>query len=384
MAIELRQITPTGGYGEILPDWSELTFSQDLLQPGTLTFHYPVDGRHADTLTHGKIFAVLLDGVEPLNGRFYYDEGTGSRIAEADGAEAVYGCTSVLGLGEAMKLAPAVGSTFADENLFSFLDKTPGFLARNVVNNAGARATALAAFPDWLTYPMTGFTDLADSAGINWGQTVDVRFNSGDSLVTVMDWLTSNGYAEPLMDKKVMRLYEPAHNGTNLAVGSNPVTLQTGRDFLEATYQTSSKDLVNSLLVLGENNSCAWVQDAASASQYGYREGTLSVSNASSQDTLTSAGQAWLSTRKNPRYSYTYTVSAQYLDTATGLPRPFVDYRVGDSVLILDGFATSVQRIRLMSATWPNSTTPAVNLTVNDLFAEREAEVDRRMSRLGI
>lgn len=386
MAIELRQITSVGAYGEIFPDWSDLTFSQDLLEPGTLTFDYPIDGANAELLLHGIILAVLIDGFEPINGRFVYDEGKGSRVASSDDPISTYGCSGVLSLGANMSLAPAIGSTIFTEDLFQFLDKTPGYLARQVLLNTFSRANALASMPSWITYPVTTFSDSNDSDFTPWPQTVDVTFGSGDTLTDVLSWLTTNGFAEPYMDKRDLMLFNPANNGTDLSTGTNPTVLATGRDFEEATYQTTSKELINSLLVVGDDNSCAWVQDAASAAQYGYREGKMTVSNASQQSTLIAAGQAFLNLHKTPRWSYTYSVPAIYLDQAnpTGTDLPFVDYRVGDSVLIMDGLSSSVQRIRLMSATWPSARSSTVNLSVNDLFGERDVELERRLSRLGI
>jgi hypothetical protein len=199
-----------------------------------------------------------------------------------------------------------------------------------------------------------------------------------------MDWLTASGFAEPYMDKKVLKLVLPDNNGTNYTTGANPVVLQTGRDFVEATYQTTSRDLVTALLVLGEEGACTWVYDEDAIDEYGYREGTLSVSNASTQATLAAAGNAFLSIRKIPRYSYTYSVSALYLEKLGGSARPFIDYQVGDSILILDGAATSVQRIRLLSASWPNARSSTINLTVNDFFAEREVLLNQRLNRLGL
>src|SRR4051812_41032695 len=97
MAVELRVVDAAGNPGEILPDWANLTFSQDLLAPGTLTFDYPTfGGRNANLLTHGVRLAVGMDGVEPLNSRFTYFEGTGSRIAETDGGFATFSCNSNL------------------------------------------------------------------------------------------------------------------------------------------------------------------------------------------------------------------------------------------------------------------------------------------------
>jgi hypothetical protein len=167
MAIELRQITSVGAYGEIFPDWADLTFSQDLLEPGTLTFDYPIDGANAELLVHGVVLAVLIDGFEPINGRFVYDEGKGTRVAASEDPTASYGCSGVLSLGDRMSLSPAIGSTIFTEDLFQFLDKTPGYLVRQVLLNTFSRANVFGAMPNWVTYPITTFSDTQDSALIN-------------------------------------------------------------------------------------------------------------------------------------------------------------------------------------------------------------------------
>lgn len=385
MAVELRQVTPDGDYGEILPDWSDLTFSQDLLNPGALTFNYPLDGRNAEVLRHNTVLTCLLDGQEPMNGRFTYSEGQGSRLGDSGEQNmASFGCSSTIDRFKNMLLAPAFGSVFADENMFDFKNKTAGWLVTNAINNAMSRGNQLSGNPqEWLTHPITTFDEVYDSAGKMWPTTYDVKFPPGTKVQGVFDWVVGRGFAEPQMVGKELRLYSPENNGRNLTTGSKPTVLQTGRDLIEATYQTTSKDLVNALLVLGDDNTCVWVYDQDSINQFGYREDTLTVGNASSVSTLTAAGNVYLSTRKIPRYSYTYSVGALYLESVSSVARPFIDYQVGDSILILDGVFTSVQRLRLLSATWPSSRSATVNLTVNDFFAERDVEFDRRITRLG-
>jgi hypothetical protein len=385
VAVELREITSQGTYGEILPDWSDLTFSQDLLNPGALTFGYPVNGRNARVLTHGATLTTLVDGEEPINSRFTYYEGEGARLGDAESSVVTYACTSTLSRATKMMLAPAFGSTVADADMFAYVAKTPGWLVRTAIEDSMSRARQRTGdYADWLDVPVRGFSDTLDSSGAAWPAVYDVTFPPTTTVQGVIDWLVQYGFAEAQMVGKELRLYCPSNNGRDLTSGTNPIALQTGRDFLEATYRTTSTDLVNALLVLGDNNACAWVYDTDSITTYGYREGALTVSNASQQATLIAAGNAFLTTRAIPRYSYTYSVSALYLERTNANPRPFIDYQVGDSVLILDGAATAVQRIRLLSAQWPDARASTVNLTVNDWLAERDVELDRRVSRLGL
>lgn len=386
MGVELRTIDSAGNWGEVLPDWSEMLFNQDLTTSSGLTFNYPRRGRNAGYLTHGQQFAIILDDFEPINARFTYFEDSGSNTP-GDGGSVQYGLKSNIARADKLMLAPAVGSTVADENMFAWVNKSAGNILLTALNNAMSRAAAfgsVGSIVPWLTYPVPGpLSNTLDSSGFAWPATYDVTFQPGRTSVTsVIEWLRDAGFAECYMDGKVLKVLHPSRNGSDLTVGADPVVIQTGKDLTEATVQSSSLELTNALLVMGENNSCAWVSDAASVAAYGYREGTLDVGNASQQSTLLAAGNAALAIAKNPRYAYTYQMGAQYLDSSVN-KRPFVDYRVGDKVLIFDGPSPRVERIRMLSASWPNSSTPTVQVSVNDRFAEEAEEFDRRLKRLG-
>lgn len=384
MALELRVLAGPDftENGEILANWSDLTFSQDLIDPGTLDFTYPVIGTNADLLVHGVQLVVLLDGVEPINGRFTYFEGTGSRIQDAEGLKSTYHCPSNLGRLSEMMVAPAFGSEFADPDAFAMTDATPGQIMLTAIDNSMSRSVALGATSPWLTHPVITFTATHDSTGAPWSATYDYTPSPGSSCADILSWLTEHGFAEAYLLGKDLYLVAPENNGTDYAQGDSPITLISGQSLTEAGYQTSSTDLATAVLVVGDDNTCAWVYDTEAIATYGYREKLFSVQGASTQGTLIAAGQAYLDLHKVPRYSYTYAVGSQYLDTPSGLPRPFVDFRVGDTVLTMDGEATSPERVRLLSATWSESSTAQVAISVNDFFAEREVEFDRRLTRL--
>ena len=385
MVAEIRVIDENDNWGEVLPDWAELSFSQDLLTNGVLSFQYPTAGRNAQYLTHGRQLALLLDDFEPINGRFTYFEDSGSNVPGVGGVK-IFACKSNSARAANLLLAPAVGSVAADENMFAYVNKTPGDLITAALANTMSRAQAFgtpSSVVNWLTHPVPVLSSTQDSSGFPWPTTYDVTFPPGrTSLLSILEWLRDNGFAEYYMDKKTLRVLHPSRNGSDLSGGNDPVVIQTGKDLTEATVQSSSENLVNSVLVMGENNSCAWVQDAASIAKYGYREAVLEISNASQQSTLLAAGNAALSIAKNPRYAYTYAVGAKYLSD-TSLKRPFVDYRVGDKVMIFDGPTPRVERIRLLSATWPNASSGSVQISVNDFFADEAEEFDKRLRKLG-
>lgn len=383
--IEIRVVNSDGVPGEMLPDWAELTFSQDLAGAGTLTFNYPRSGRHSNLLQHGVSLVVLVDGREPKNARFTFDEESGSKISESEGGTKSLGATSNLSRFDQLTVSPAVGSQFADENLFTYTDKSAGSIALSTITNGMSRANAQGALPGWLNWPLSKFSASVDSSGAAWPTTYDVRFNPGQSVTEVLEWMFTNGFAEAVMQGKDLHLYNPSSHGRDLTTGDTPLILSTGNDVTEAGYQATSKELITALLVLGEENTCAWVIDTDAIAEHGYREGVLNVSNASTQGTLIAAGEAYLGLKSRVRKSYTYSVSALYLQTAPEVspPRPFIDFEVGDTILLMDREETISSRVRLLSASWPSAQAATVNLTVNDFFGEREAEFERRLSRLG-
>jgi len=386
MGVQLRALDAGGNYSEELPDWSDLTFSQDLIDTGALSFNYSPLGRHFDLLKHGVQLAVQVDGHEPKNGRFTYFEGTGSRINRAD--PNTYACTSNRARCDKLMLAPAYGSTVANEDMFDWTNYSPGQMTRTALSNAMSRADTHTgnAVSSWMVTPPTTFSNTLDSSGTLWPANYDRRVPPGTNVNEVISWLTQNGFAEAAMQGKELLLYQPETNGTDYTVGTNPLILQSGKDLTEASYQTSSTDLVTALLVLGDENSCAWVYDAPAILLYGYREGKLQVSGASTQSTLIAAGNAWLKLHKEPRWSYTYAVGVRYLEQPadSAWPRPFVEYEVGDSIFIWDEERPQKQRLRLLSATWPNSRSSILALTVNDWFQELDIRYERALSQLGL
>ena len=399
MAVELRRVAVDGSFDAILPDWSDLVFSQDF-DPGALSFTYAMTGRNANLLTHGAELVCLLDGIEPADARFYLTQADGANLPETDSsASRAYNLLSLRNRFNNLMVAPSTSSTVADQFAFDWTNKTPGQMVIDAIDNAMARAGGLitpsgpitVAHPvSWLNNAM-GFSPTTDSAGVAWPLYLDKTVDPGSSVADLLKWLSDNGFAYPRMQGHTLNLY--ANLGTDRTTGSNPVVLASGKDLLDASYQTDSSDLVNVLMVQGESTTSStgspvivWVHDDASIAQYGYREGQIQVTGLSTPLMLTRAGNAYLNLRKQVRYSYTYSQSASYLEQSTaasGTFRPFVDYAVGDTILFLDGNQFAADRVRLLSASWPSATTASVALTVNDFFADRSVELDIRVGRLG-
>lgn len=404
MAVELRTVESDGGPGEILPDWSDLTFSQDY-DPGALTFTYALLGANAQYLNHATELMVLLDGQEPADGRFFLNQSNGTNLDEQGGAQSrAYSCPSLRNLFDQLMIAPSLDSVVADPNAFAWTNRTPGWMLRTALDNALSRARQLITVGAnitndhplfWLDVPFTSFSDTADSSGTPWPTTYDYTPAPGSKVSDLLGWMSTNGLAQVRMQGHTLQMFAPETFGVDRSAdGPGQVALQTGNDFSDATYQTDSSGLINAVMVIGDDTAngpaIAWVYDRPSIAQFGYREGPLNVPGLSTQAMLKQAGNAYLSVMKTPRWSYTYSQSADYLEQrrVDGAPapsdkRPFLDYRVGDTIAVNDAGRWLGADVRMLSATWPSAQKASVQLTINDWFASREEKFNQRLARLG-
>lgn len=402
MAVELRTVAADGTPDAILPDWSDLSFNQDFA-PGALSFTYALAGRNANLLGHGTELVCLLDGAEPADGRFIINQAQSTNLAEQD-AVSTYALPSLRQLFDKLLIGPSLASTTADSGTAGspgyWTGVTAGQLLIEAIQYGIVRARAALGLASsvnplkWLTWPITSFSASTDSAGQAWPSAplIDYSAAPGDTVSTVIGFLADGGFADVRMQGHSLQAYGPGHFGADLTTGANPVVLITGRDFTDATYQTDSGDLVNALLVIGGTPSgatapaCVWRYDTASINQFGYREGTISVAQVSTVAVLNQIGDRYLSYLKQVRWSYTYSQAASYLEQATnpfGSFRPFLDFKVGDTILIMDGSQFITDRVRALAAGWPSATKASVALTINDFFAEREVELAQRLKSIG-
>lgn len=94
---ELRLVTAKGKLGAPLPDAKNMSFLDDDVDVGTLTFDYPLVGRRADQLELRQEVALLIDGAVIPNGNFFIEEFTGNTASEDTGAVRSWQATSLMG-----------------------------------------------------------------------------------------------------------------------------------------------------------------------------------------------------------------------------------------------------------------------------------------------
>lgn len=373
MALEIRTVTADRLPGEILMDTSAVTLSQDMREPGTLSFSYPPNGAHSSLLSTPTELVVLINGVEPINGRFTIVDQSAQLTAPQDMVS--YVAMSNLFQFNSMIVAPAIGSSYDDAAAFSFTNKTMGWLIRNAIDNSLSRNSA----HPWLNQTTWTFDGTTDSAGIPWSQTFDVIWVSGQTVHDVIDWGVQLGLCEAYMYKDQLYVFQPSGFGKDKSTKS---IFNLGDSISEYSVQKTVRDVVNSLLVTGIDNVCTWVQDTTSISKYGYHESKLELSNVSQYTTMTTVGTAYLSLVSNPVMSYTLSVSQRLFDSDSPL-LPLVDYQVGDKIGIFDTQWQSL-RVRLITIEQQASNSYTVTLSLSDFVSEDSIEYAAHLARLGL
>lgn len=123
--------------------------------------------------------------------------------------------------------------------------------------------------------------------------------------------------------------------------------------------------------------------------KFGYHEDILDVSDASNPATLKSIGENYLKRHLEPRYSKTYTMVDSLYDNSTGkplnIPKAFIDFQCGDSILILADGGSSVETVYAITCSYsnPSQESASIGLTLNDYFDSWAVKFDQRLKRLG-
>ena len=210
-----------------------------------------------------------------------------------------------------------------------------------------------------------GFTDVEDSAGLTWGDTVSIKFRAGQTLLDVLRQLSSLGMDVTVDPDRTMLAY--ATLGRDL---SSTVVFRKGLNILSSTKKTLGSDLANAVLGAGQDV-LVETTDATSLAAYGRREAYLPVQNTADSTLVTTANGLLLGEYKDPRTAITLEVTARELF-------PFFDYDIGDTVRVVipeeDGSGQEIDAdYRIYSISMREGQGPCdlrVTLELNSLEAE--------------
>lgn len=398
MRAVLREVIPDGTQwgikGDFFPDWLNLEFGQDLKDGSSLSFDYANDGVNASKLKPGIFLQIEFNNSSTwFDSIFYCQEMSGALLKGSTERRSRFACVSLRKLLSNVRWMPALGSEYMDEDAFKYVNVTPGDVIKAGIENFWSRAKSK--YGD----PMNWLSSVTVLPGTAWEYLIDETVGPTTSISEILDKYQELGIATARFHGFQLQL---SHYNWGKADTSHIVDaqLRVGWNLREGEVAVSNTDVVTALLVKGSRDPFKEDSDVSSyavqwviapseyITEYGYLEGILEISDASSPDTLQAVGRNYIRTHLEPRRSTSYAMVNDIRDYKTGevidnIPLPLVDFQCGDTISVFNGDSTEAEKVYAISVSYGNhGTIPEISLTLNDYFDNWQVKFDQRLRRL--
>lgn len=365
-AVSIRLYDGTGKFLCLLPARGTVEVSAELNAEGAGTLTYPAMGKGADTLLgldDGQI-AVHLDGTEVF--RFLFEDDQDDEAAGQARNITIGGPGSLAYLRRGVVL-PQNGVTKKPAE-WAFDNATPGKVMLDLIGALQSRG--------YLLDVHTSFTATTDSNGQAWAKQIDITYDAGKDLLTVVKDLAAQQTCDVRMRGLTLDLYNP--EGV-LAVDRPSVFVRKSHAG-KAPRKRSRKDLRTDFLVVGDDGVNTIRSDATAGTTYGKRIGYIGQGNTTTSGTLARIGDDALKENARPAVGHSFELR---LD-APSCPRPFADFQLGDKirsdyVLTADGGSHEPLRVRSIAVTVDQKGLTKANVEVNDRFTEAILDLKKRI-----
>jgi len=368
--LQLRALDgPGGGPGTILPD-AHIEFVDNFCDVGSIKVDYPRTGLNAGWLVDQAGFCLFSQGAELPNSRWYVEDGTGDDAQDdlGGGGADSYAGQNLVGLFSQGIVYPAGWPSVTNPSSHSFTGATIGTIMRTLVQRAQARGALTG-------ITVSSFTDTADSNGQPWAFGMTVTYDAGTNLLQVLQNAYAQGVVEFQTVGRSLRMYNPGTLSTDRTTGAQPAILRRGRDVTGAGRQRSSRSMMTTVLIEGDQTSMVEIVDPKASGPLGRREGYVAQSGVTDTGTLRVIGQSTLGQKNGPRTQRTFG-----LDLSAGGPRPWVDYLVGDYLWADVGNQLEKLRVVSLNATKDPDGMVIATVVLNDRFLELDVLLARRVS----
>jgi hypothetical protein len=364
--IEIRLFNSSGSQTMFTPDWSKIDFTSIFSAEGVVTVEYPPGGlNYAALTTPDTEGALFLNNVEVAGSRFIVSEKSGD-VIKPDATAQIQGKTWVTRLDEILVYPPSWPDTTTKD--YTFTNATVGTIMSTLLQAGQSRNVDAANKTTWT------FTNGADSAGHAWAKQATVTFKAGTTVLDVLKNLTKLGMCDFTTIGRQLYLANQGGLGTDRTGGANPVVLFKGRDFSDAPVNWSTKDLLSTCLVEGDDGALIEVVDATAVTQWARREGYASQSGVSDTTTLGIIGQATIDINDHKREERSHELT---FDTSGFLA--LYDYFVGDTVAVDTEGTQSFYRVMQIRISWSDKGEQTGGVTLNDRFEDLAVKLQQQI-----
>lgn len=374
--VEFLALNADGTVRAPLPDVKTWTLSPLLNDAGSITLDYPADGINFsvlhDNVTQDRDLTVAV----AVNGRIQprlqavLTESAGDDVAPGS-VWTFSGNFTEIWLSEAVVEPkagmPSQGDDPASDNDAHFYSQTAGAILRTLLQEANDRGALT--HIDWAS-----FTGDTDTNGVRFSQIITLKFAPGLTLLDVAKALVSYGMCEFEMDGSQLRVYETQTNSTDRTLSDPPVIFRAGQQVADSPRKHSLRDTATALLVAGGDGLYHTESDATALAKRGRRIETYSSQgNIHDAGVLAGYAQNALAGLVNGTMEKTHGLAL-----GDG-PQPLRDYQYGDWAWSDTGAALERLRIKQLTLSGDDTGTITGSVSLNDLIAEREAQLARRI-----
>ena len=397
MSVVLREIIPDGTQygklGAVLPYWADLEFGQDLRGASSISFSYPRSAPQFDKLKMGMYVVPVVNGNYKWLDSIFYIQAREGTLIDNNATVDISGYSLRKRL-DRMFWMPAIGSAYADADMFKYTNVTPGAIIKAGIENHWSRAKSV--YKD----PQKWIANVVVPASSKWSYRVDETIQANTSVSSMIDKYQDLGMATVRFDGfNLLTAHADWYSNAPAYNKQQSVKFREGIDLLSGDFSESDEEVITALLVVGaedpfknddglSSNVVAWViAEPDIIAKYGYREGVLNVSDATTAATLKAVGQNYLKRMQEPRSSFSYKVTSELYDPRTGVlldtPSALNDYQCGDNVTVYTSEGSHEYSVKAITLSYADPGSHSTVLTLNDTFDSWQETFDQRLKRLG-
>lgn len=374
--VEFLALNADGTVRAPLPDVKTWTLSPLLADAGSITLDYPADGINFSILHDNVTQDRDLNVAVAINGRIQprlqavLTESAGDDVAPGS-VWTFSGNFTEQWLSEAVVTPkagmPSQGDDPASDNDAHFYSATAGTILRTLLQEANDRGALT--HVDW-----SSFSNDTDTNGRRFTRIITLKFAPGLTLLDVAKALVSYGMCEFEMDGSQLRVYEGRTASTDRTATDPPVIFRAGQQVADSPRKHSLRDTATALLVAGGDGIYHAESDPTALAKRGRRiETYTSQGNIHDAGVLAGYAQTALAGLVNGTMEKTHGLAL------SDGPQPLRDYALGDWAWSDVGSGLERLRIKQLTVTGDDTGSITGTVSLNDLIAEREAAMARRI-----
>lgn len=355
-----------GSYVSSLPNFQQMQVQEQLNTENAWTMAYDLNGIGASSLIadEDRMVAFLLDGEEFFRG--VIEEDSWDEV-NSESAFVTLAGRGMAGMLEFAKVYPngGIGKIPASH---TFTNASPGLIFKTLFLEAQARGC----LPGWTL----SFGNTTDSNGAAWTTGISITYQAGVSLLDLIKSFGSSNQADFRITGTTINMWNPK----TILGESVDVTFRRGMDIVSSPRARSRRSLQTVAMVQGDNDITVERVDSGGVTARGRKEGFTSQGGITDTGTLDHVGDNILSVYSPARLSKTHNLS---FDPKTPHPIPWVDYLPGDYTKSDITGTIETYRLIALNITLTNSGPLQGEITINDVFAEREVLLADQVNALG-